>query len=298
MTSQNYIQNSVSWEDYYDYEFTYQQSSNVKYHVTCKLLSHSLVANILNKEIYDKDFDVSDLKRKYTLTWDQRYNLELSLKKSLPSIQNQILKRESQGNVDMNASANQILTQATEIQPIQNYQSTQEQLRLFYQPPNDNNFYHVTYKMIVQENLISLEDECDYMFSDAKYYVTCKLLSHSLIVDILNKEIYGRDFDIEDLKRKYILTSNQKSNLKLYLQQQILPLYSHIHERPNSNEDISLGNAENNMMQAALMVDDQSYFDNVMPHSPNIDGSNDYTRQFVYPQQFFNNQMNNFDTSI
>lgn len=96
MILQDYTQNSesiVSWEDDYDYEFTYQQSSNVIYRVTCKLLSHSLVVNILNKEIYDKDFDVHDLKRKYILAWDQKYNLELSLKKSLPFVQDRILKR-------------------------------------------------------------------------------------------------------------------------------------------------------------------------------------------------------------
>src|SRR4051794_23247101 len=103
--------------------------------------------------------------------------------------------------MNVNTSVNQVSTQAAAIQPIQIRQSGQEGLRLFYQPPNDNNFYHVTCKMILQENL---KDDYDYMFSNSRYYVTCKLLSHSLIIDILNKEIYGRDFDIDDLKRKYI----------------------------------------------------------------------------------------------
>lgn len=184
----------------------------------------------------------------------------------------------------MNASANQGLTQATALQPIQNCQS------IFHQPPNDTNFYHVTCKMIIQENLVSWEDDYDYVFSNASYYITCKLLSHSLIVDILNKEIYGRDFDIDDLKRKYVLTSDQKFNLKLSLQQQILPFYLHIHERPDSNENASslYGNVESNTTQAVLMIDDQSYFDSVMSDSQDING-------IAYPQQFFSNH---FDTSF
>jgi hypothetical protein len=200
----------------------------------------------------------------------------------------------SQRNMDMNASVNQILTQATAIQPLQNFQSTQEELRLFYQPPNDNNFYHVTRRKILQENLISWEDDYDYKFSNAIYSVTCKLMSHSLIVDILNKEIYGRDFNIDNLKRKYILTSNQKFNLKLSLQQQILPFYPHVHERPDSNENS--GNFDSNTTQAVLMVDDQSYFDNVMSYSSQ--DINGVAHQFAYSQQFFNNQVNHSDTSI
>jgi hypothetical protein len=64
---------------------------------------------------------------------------------------------------------------------------------LFYQPPNDNNFYHIICKMFLQQNsdnTASLEDDYDYEFfyqtSNANYHVTCKLLSHSLIINILN----------------------------------------------------------------------------------------------------------------
>jgi hypothetical protein len=39
------------------------------------------------------DFDINDLKRKYTLALDQKLNLELNLKKFLPFVQEQILKR-------------------------------------------------------------------------------------------------------------------------------------------------------------------------------------------------------------
>jgi hypothetical protein len=92
--------------------------------------------------------------------------------------------------------------------------STIESLNLFYQPPNDVNFYHTTCKMILQIQDSSLEDDYDYEFFFQNYHVTCKLLPHSLIVDILNKEIYGIDFDVNDLKRKCMLTLYQKLNLE------------------------------------------------------------------------------------
>jgi hypothetical protein len=91
------------------------------------------------------------------------------------------------------------------VQPIQPLQQISQLNELFFQPPNDDNYYHVTIKPILQlsENL---ENNYDYEFFYARYHVTCKLLSPSLIIDILNKEIYGIDFDINDLKRKYNLT--------------------------------------------------------------------------------------------
>ncbi|CAB4374915.1 unnamed protein product [Rhizophagus irregularis] len=216
-------------DDTYDYEFFYQN-----YHVTCKLVSHSFVMNILNKEIYGRDFDMSDLKRKSLLTSNQKINLELSLKKNFLFLQYQILKSNTrvtfhsetfvtipQRNMNVNASENQ----AAVIQPIQNHQSTsQAEFGLFYQPPNDNNFYHVTCKEILQQ---LCDDDYDYEFfcesSNARYHVTCKLLSYSLIVNILNKEIYGIDFDVNDLDQDYIsLTSHQKLNLELNLKQYLL----------------------------------------------------------------------------
>ncbi|PKY26445.1 hypothetical protein RhiirB3_389557 [Rhizophagus irregularis] len=84
---------SENWEySDYDYDFFYQ-SLDASYYVTCKLLPPSLIINILNKEFYEIDFDVNDLKRKHTLTWGQKYNLELSLKQELPFLKEKILKR-------------------------------------------------------------------------------------------------------------------------------------------------------------------------------------------------------------
>src|SRR2546425_13300623 len=99
---------------------------------------------------------------------------------------------------------------------------------LFYQPPNDGNFYHVDYKVILQSNLQNSENlnedyEFFFHYFTTSYHVTCKLLSHSLTVKILNKEIYGINFDENDFKCKHILTYHQKLNLEKNLKQ-ILPL--------------------------------------------------------------------------
>ncbi|CAB5128932.1 unnamed protein product [Rhizophagus irregularis] len=210
-------------EDDYEYEFFYQ-NSNANYHVTCKLLSHPLIINILNKEIYGIDFDVNELKRKYALTLDQKLNLELNLKNFLPFVQEQILKStsrvaealtNSQGNMNFNTS---ISTQATVIQPVQNYKSSQfNELGLFYQPPNDDIIYHVNCKPIVHDIQV-YDDVYDYEFFHlARYHVTCKSLIHSSIINILNKEVYGRDYDASDLKRECSITLYQKFNLELNL---------------------------------------------------------------------------------
>ena len=41
---------------------------------------------------------------------------------------------------------------------------------------------------------------------------------------MLNKEIYGFHFDVDELKRKYLLSSQQKLNLELNLNH-VLPFY-------------------------------------------------------------------------
>ncbi|CAB4475039.1 hypothetical protein RhiirA1_420969 [Rhizophagus irregularis] len=126
-------------------------------------------------------------------------------------------------------------------QPVQ---TLLNELGLFYQ--DDNNIYHVIVKKISQdclqglENFISCDDEYDYEFffqnpnePTAIFYVTCKLLSHSLIVNLLNKEIYGMDFDVKDLKCRYLLTLHQKLSLEENLKQ-IIPSYFSQHYTPDN----------------------------------------------------------------
>jgi hypothetical protein len=96
---------------------------------------------------------------------------------------------------------------------MQNFQSSTQlsEFRTFYKPKNENNFFHVICKRVYDpqnsKNLTFLdEDDYDYEFFHKGYYVTCKLISDGLVEDILNKEIYGRDFNVNDLKRKHLLT--------------------------------------------------------------------------------------------
>jgi hypothetical protein len=124
-----------------------------------------------------------------------------------------------------------LANQPMEVQ-MQNYQSSTQlnEFKTFYKPKNDSNFYHVICKKIYyppnSENLTSSdendEDDYDYEFFHQDYHVTCKLISDELIEDILNKEIYGRNFDVNDLKRKHLLTLHQKFYLEQNLKQDIL----------------------------------------------------------------------------
>lgn len=63
----------------YNHEFFYQHPTypSKEYHVTCKLLSHSLVENILNNEFCDLEIDLE------SLSIHQKFNLEQNLKQKL-----------------------------------------------------------------------------------------------------------------------------------------------------------------------------------------------------------------------
>jgi hypothetical protein len=163
---------------------------------------------------------------------------------------------------------------------IQTTQSNQvlqlNELRLFFQAPNDDNFYHVTCKMILQDSVSWNDDNYDYEFFFQSYHVTCKLLSHSSILNILNKEIYGRDFNLNDLKQKnLLLTSRQKLNLEISLKQ-ILPMHLSPHpthpfldgeQRLDYDKSLDSShdeNIESNIMttQGYSTVNSQNNFDN------------------------------------
>ncbi|CAB4475046.1 hypothetical protein RhiirA1_461620 [Rhizophagus irregularis] len=135
-------------------------------------------------------------------------------------------------DIDTFDSANQVSAQTTTFQPIQDQLV---ELSLFYQPQNDNsNIYHITCRKITQDHLQGTgnsDDNYDYEFFieslddfTTTFHVTCKLLPNFLILNILNKEIYGFDFDVTELRRRYLLTLHQKLNLERNLRQ-ILPSY-------------------------------------------------------------------------
>ncbi|RIA96708.1 hypothetical protein C1645_754275 [Glomus cerebriforme] len=170
-----------------------------------------------------------------------------------------------------------------------------DEFRLFYQPPNDNNFYHVTCEILKDFHSVSLdEDNYDYEFFFNNYHIKCKLLSHYSIVSVLNKEIYGMDFDANELKRKYLLTSLQKLNLERNLKQ-VLPFYLYIPEV--SGSIINYRNIEHNMTQPTSIVVSQCIAPTTTEMVPATatatttaattefhTDSNDYTHQ-VTPQQ-------------
>src|SRR5436190_23353326 len=75
-------------------------------------------------------------------------------------------------------------------------------LRSFYYQAHDDNIYHVTCQDFLQEseNVVLCDENYDYEFflqntndSAAMSHVTCKLMSHKLIANILNKKIYGME---------------------------------------------------------------------------------------------------------
>ncbi|GBB93627.1 hypothetical protein RclHR1_02200008 [Rhizophagus clarus] len=141
-------------------------------------------------------------------------------------------------------SANQVSTQTMTLQ------SLQDQLvefSLFHRQENDNNIYHVTCRKFVQDHLQGSEnsffvDDYDYEFfleslddTATMFHVACKLLPNSLVLNMLNKEIYGIDFDVNEMRHRYLLTLHQKLNLERELKQ-ILPLYLFQHLITNNEE--------------------------------------------------------------
>ncbi|CAB4395087.1 unnamed protein product [Rhizophagus irregularis] len=189
---------SENYDDDYDYEFFHQQNLDTSYYVTCKLLPHSLIMDILNKEIYGIDFDVNELKYKYTLTWNQKLNLEQSLKEVLPFLQGKLLLRSY--------FPNNLPKQALHLNN-----------GLFYRPLNDDNIYHVTLQDYHQSDDDDYDHDFFYPISNDIKHVTCKFLPSSSILSILNEKIYGIDFEVNDLKSKHKLTLQQKLNLELNL---------------------------------------------------------------------------------
>ncbi|RIA96710.1 hypothetical protein C1645_815024 [Glomus cerebriforme] len=121
------------------------------------------------------------------------------------------------------------------------------EFKLFYQPPDDNNFYHVTFIMILQSFPQICDDDYDYEFFSENYYVKCKLLSHYSIVNILNKEVYGIDFDANSLKHKYVLTIHQKYNLDLRLKQILLSRDSSDSYTTSNSETSKISQSSMNM---------------------------------------------------
>ncbi|RIA81498.1 hypothetical protein C1645_836893 [Glomus cerebriforme] len=140
------------------------------------------------------------------------------------------------------------------------HQELQHQQILFkdfyYLSPNDNNFYFITCKIILQDDPASFDDHnChNHVFfyqhpsiPSAEYYVTCKLLPYHLIENILNNTL---DFNAIDLK----LSLHQRFNLEKSLKQKLFDLF---HCNRNANSIVS-------------MTDNQNYNDSGLPSNDHI----------------------------
>src|SRR4051794_13909488 len=86
--------------------------------------------------------------------------------------------------------------------------------RFFHYSPKDDNFYHVTCNVLQGSDDHDYDHGFFYDDSTANYYVTCKLFSHSLILNLLNKNIYGMDINVNNFKQQGSLSLNQRFNLE------------------------------------------------------------------------------------
>ncbi|PKY60386.1 hypothetical protein RhiirA4_484035, partial [Rhizophagus irregularis] len=99
----------------------------------------------------------------------------------------------------------------------------------------------------------------------ANYYVTCKVLPYSWIINTLNKKIYGIDIDINNLERKEFLSLNQKLDLEQVLKQ-ILPsllTQNHIPNREIRMNSQNLNSSyDDNTQITSITADGQTNFGN------------------------------------
>ena len=132
-----------------------------------------------------------------------------------------------------------------------------QNFQLFHYTQGDGHIYHVTCRLLKGfSHFVSDDHDYDHRFfyqnSVANYYVMCKLLSHDLIVHILNtRYIYGIDVDVlNNVRQRNSLSLTQKFNLEQELRE-ILPYHINSH-----------GNVGNNVMttQVAMAEQFQQWF--------------------------------------
>ncbi|RIA89734.1 hypothetical protein C1645_824375 [Glomus cerebriforme] len=129
--------------------------------------------------------------------------------------------------------------------------------KFYYFSSHDNNFYYVSGKSILQNDVDSFghHDHYNHGFffqhpndPSTVYFVTCKLLPFLLLENILNN---GMDFDV---KCEVLLSIYQKFNLEQSLKQKLFDLMRNV----------------NSTAQIAPMADIQNYNDNGLPNNVNI----------------------------
>src|SRR5436305_15212172 len=116
-------------------------------------------------------------------------------------------------------SASLVSQATTIIQPTSTHNNVSitqnEHYKFFHHTPNDDNFYHVTCRIILNGSVPS--DDCQYNYDygffyeylATNYYIMCKFFPHSSIVNTLNREIYEiygmdeLDMDSNHMNGKY-----------------------------------------------------------------------------------------------
>ncbi|RIA91360.1 hypothetical protein C1645_822151 [Glomus cerebriforme] len=97
-------------------------------------------------------------------------------------------------------------------------------MSFFYNPPGDNQIYHITCKLLLNENDDdTLSDHAfNYQLDDKNHYqINCILISPSLIVQFLNKKMYGIELrQTEEPQQEFLTFSNgQRDNLEFHLKE-------------------------------------------------------------------------------
>ncbi|RIA91552.1 hypothetical protein C1645_821865 [Glomus cerebriforme] len=179
-------------------------------------------------------------------------------------------------------TADQPITQHQQILQVISY------LKFYHLSPNDNNFYYVTCKIILQEDVGSFDDHDHYNHGffyqhpndpSTVYFVTCKLIPYHLIENILNN---GMDFNN---KCMVLLSLHQKLNLEQSLKQKLFNLMR------NANSTI----------QFVSKADIQNYNDSGLPNNDHIayqntNQSDDTYFDVTYQQvDYHQNHQNNLD---
>ncbi|CAG8565885.1 uncharacterized protein OCT59_017016 [Rhizophagus irregularis] len=126
----------------------------------------------------------------------------------------------SDGIVRVRACTNiEQLTQLTS--SASNYSNDNFRMAFFYNPPEDYQIYHITCES--RENVDPLSNHTFYYNLDDKifYQITCRLISHSLIVQFLNKKIHGIELrQNEEPQQEFLNFSNfQRDNLEFHLKE-------------------------------------------------------------------------------
>ncbi|GBC03657.1 hypothetical protein RclHR1_05240006 [Rhizophagus clarus] len=100
--------------DRYSHEFFYQHPNDpsIRYHVTCKSLSNSLVENILNDEICGMDFDTE------LLSLNQKFDIEQRLKQKLF---HRMQHNRNTNSFHNNVGNHEMIVQPVSMANVQNY---------------------------------------------------------------------------------------------------------------------------------------------------------------------------------